>query len=165
MQIQAPVARWVRMWNICPAALWRALNLVMLLWIYLTSCLWQWEQKRSALPVQVLHPLHLLPLIFQGIRYVHQPGISLFVPVTCRWRRAAYSSSQIRGLENMTAVITDKWTKCAVESVTGCPKSLQVRDPKCFSMVYSKQLIKKKLWNYVLVHCFSYFLFFQVDCK
>lgn len=147
MQVQAPVARWVPIWNICPAALCRALNLVMLLCIYLTSCLRQWEQKRSALPVQVLHPLHLLPLTFQGIRYVHQPG---------RWRTAAYSSSQIRGLENMTAAITNKWTKCAVESGTGCPKSLQVRDPKCFTMVYSKQLIKKIV---KLCSCSLFFLF------
>lgn len=48
-------------------------------------------------------------------------------------------------------------TKCAVESGTGCPKSLQVRDPKCFTMVYSKQVIKK---NVKVRSCLLFFLIF-----
>lgn len=54
------------------------------------------------------------------------------------------------------------WTKCAVESGTQCPKSLQeMRDLKCFTVVYSEQLIKKKVQEF---YC-SLFFFQQMTAN
>lgn len=74
----------------------------------------------------------------------------LFIPVTGRMKSRVQRKSDQRAGEHDSR---GRWTECAVEYGTGCPKSLQVR--KCFTMVYSKQLIKN-CETIFLVCCFSF---------
>lgn len=85
-------------------AMWGMLNLVILLCIYSTSCSWQWEQKRRSLFCKFSALCIYFLSTLQGSQPEHQ-----FVPVTItgRWG-ATYSSSQIRGLENVRAVMVNQ---------------------------------------------------------
>lgn len=115
-------------------AMWGTLNLVILLCIYSTSCSWQWAQKSLASSVPSASTS------FQLYRVVSLSTnlYLLLSQVDEEQRTAAVRSEGWRMWQQWW------WAKCA-ESSTGCPKSLQVRDPKCFTMVYSKQLIKEIL--------------------
>lgn len=123
-----------------PAALWEAPQKVRLSCIYLTSCLLQQEQGGGFAPVWVLTP----SAIYACFRIYSLNMGQVFALTMIRWANAQWQLDQ-RGGE----------VKCAVESGTGCPKSLLMRDPKCFTMMYSEQLIK--MFKYVPVNGLFYF--------
>lgn len=121
--------------NVAPVSLWGAQK-VRLLCIYSTSCLSGNKRSVSSLTLcefsRVLLCIYCLRKLSSSVSGGHV-------------------SSDERAGEHM---------QYAVESITQCPKNLQeMRDGKCFTMVYSEQLIKKnKMFNYVTLCGFSLFL-------
>lgn len=125
--------------NVAPVSLWGAQK-VRLLCIYSTSCLSGNKRSVSSLTLcefsRVLLCIYCLRKLSSSVSGGHV-------------------SSDERAREHM---------QYAVESITQCPKNLQeMRDGKCFTMVYSEQLIKKTKCSITLL--FVVFLYFSLNIK